>query len=418
MLRAVKTDIAGQPGGLQPTAALSRPILTSATAPAIELGDLSNDEEWRPEMAWTTPHYSKNKVNAAGEALVEPAPIGDNIAYDIWLGEYGDALDIINNWRSAHNFPLNTFHIGLRRRAQIIDRNCITAQRIKRLSSIELKLKRFETMTLSQMQDIGGCRAILSSVGQVNKLRSAYAESEIKHQLHQEDNYITSPKESGYRGIHLIYRYYSDKKKDYNSLKIEIQMRSQLQHLWATAVETVGTFVQQALKSSLGEQDWLRFFSLMGGAIAIREDSPPVPNTPDTTAALVQELREHARLLDVQNRLTAFGTALNVFENQQSKKNHYYLVEVNHHSKQVTVTGFKQAESEIATNKYLEAEKKVRNMPNADAVLVSVNSMDALRRAYPNYFMDSSMFVGLLNETLKEKPFSRKSSRIRGATPN
>jgi hypothetical protein len=155
----------------------------------------------------------------------------------------------------------------------------------------------------------------------------------------------------------------------------------------------------------------------MGGAIAIRENSPPVPGTPDTSAALVQELQEHAKLLDVQNRLTAFGTALNVFENQQSKSNHYYLIEVNHHSKQVTVTGFKQAESEIATNKYLEAEKKVRDMPNADAVLVSVNSMDALRRAYPNYFMDSSMFVGLLNETLYGKRSLRRGSRVRAAMP-
>ncbi len=67
--------------------------------------------------------------------------------------------------------------------------------------------------------------------------------------LAQKDDYIEHPKESGYHGIHLIYQYRSDKRTDNNSLKIEVQLRSQLQHAWATAVETVGTFVQQALKS-------------------------------------------------------------------------------------------------------------------------------------------------------------------------
>jgi len=59
-----------------------------------------------------------------------------------------------------------------------------------------------------------------------------------------------------------------------------MQIRSQLQHAWATAVETVGTFLQQALKSSQGDEGWQRFFALMGNAMAMRERRPPVPNTP------------------------------------------------------------------------------------------------------------------------------------------
>ena len=109
-----------------------------------------------------------------------------------------------------------------------------------------------------------------------------------------------------------------------------MQLRSQLQHAWATAVETVGAFVQQALKSSIGEQEWLRFFALMATAIAVREKAAPVPNTPTTYSDLVNELREHAHTLDIANKLAAFGTALNVFENPQTKNNHYYLIEVNH----------------------------------------------------------------------------------------
>lgn len=41
--------------------------------------------------------------------------------------------------------------------------NSLVAQRIKRLYSIRHKLKRFPTMRLTQIQDIGGCRAIVST---------------------------------------------------------------------------------------------------------------------------------------------------------------------------------------------------------------------------------------------------------------
>ncbi|QHO76388.1 hypothetical protein ACH79_31000 [Bradyrhizobium sp. CCBAU 051011] len=218
-------------------------------------------------MEWAVPKHAKKRVNWAGKMLLAEVPPFDwsaaergeeytgNDAHHAWAQDYFEALDIINNWRSSHNFPLNTFHIGLKRRAKIIDPKAITAQRIKRLASIEAKLRRFPTMTLSQMQDIGGCRAIVATAQGVAKLCESYAESDLKHILHETDNYIDTPKDSGYRGVHLIYRYHSDRRQDYNSLKIEMQLRSQLQHAWATAVETVGAFVRQALKSSVGEQE-------------------------------------------------------------------------------------------------------------------------------------------------------------------
>ncbi|MEO9230043.1 MAG: DUF6456 domain-containing protein [Devosia sp.] len=137
-----------------------------------------------------------------------------------------------------------------------MDPDILVAQRIKRMSSIEMKLQRFPTMTLSQMQDIGGCRAVVSDASTVNDLVDSYLTSDLKHKLHTNDDYIISPKDTGYRGRHLIYRYYSDKIATYNDLKIEMQFRSQFQHAWATAVEIVGTFTRQALKSSQGEENW------------------------------------------------------------------------------------------------------------------------------------------------------------------
>lgn len=151
-------------------------------------------------MEWAILQHSKKAVNRAG-------------AYLVTANEYDpekieQMFDVISNWRACHNFPLNTFQTGLRRRARRFDPTCIVAQRIKRLSSIMLKLERFPLMTLSQMQDIGGCRAVMSNTTKVRALVRDYKGSEIKHELSQEDDYIQNPKESGYRGIHLVYKYY------------------------------------------------------------------------------------------------------------------------------------------------------------------------------------------------------------------
>jgi hypothetical protein len=225
--------------------------------------------------------------------------------------------------------------------------------------------------------------------------------SRIKHKLATCDDYIAKPPKSGYRGIHLVYRYYSDKRNTqvYNGLKIEMQLRSRYQHAWATAVETVGTFIRQALKSSLGEDEWLRFFALMGTAIAFRENAAPVPNTPINGHELITELAEYADLLNVENRLRAYGDALRSIV-EGSRNAHYYLLRLDPSAPRLLITGFKLHELAQAEAEYAHAEKYAKEHPGTDAVLVAVDSVAALERAYPNYFADTRVFVGLMRQAL------------------
>lgn len=180
-------------------------------------------------MAWAAvlPKHSRKRVDRAGAAIVDPST-------DI-LG-YHSELEIVNNWRTAHSWPLNTFQTTLRKRARTIDPNVLIAQRLKRLASIEAKLKRFPNMKLSQMQDLGGCRAVMKGADHVYGLVELYLESGSKnphrHEFIDGDDYIGSPKADGYRGIHLVYKYKTSVEKyaPFNGLRIEIQLRSQLQH--------------------------------------------------------------------------------------------------------------------------------------------------------------------------------------------
>lgn len=142
------------------------------------------------------------------------------------LVEFDEALKIINNWRSAHAFPLNAFQIGLRRRVRSVESSALVAQRIKRLSSIQAKLRRLDSMDLARMQDIGGCRAVVSSVRAVDKIMALHKASQMNHRLAGEKDYIRTPAPSGYRGVHLVYAYRSDYSPEFNDLRIEIQVRS------------------------------------------------------------------------------------------------------------------------------------------------------------------------------------------------
>jgi hypothetical protein len=259
---------------------------------------------------WAVPQHDRETVNEAGNLLIADQPV-------VWITRRDEMLNIINNWRSSHIFPLRSFRRTLYSRARSLDRRAIVAQRLKRLSSIELKLRRFPQMKLSQMQDIGGCRAVVKNMDNLNDLVKSYKQSRSKnpttrHEFVSEKQYVACPKEDRYRSIHLVYRYHSESRKHcvYNGLNIEIQLRTKLQHAWATAVETVALFTEQALKSGPGEEKWHRFFALISSAIALREKQPLVPNTPASKNELRDELRQAAAHLNVQEMMSGWSFAL------------------------------------------------------------------------------------------------------------
>ncbi len=338
---------------------------------------------------WTEPRHSRSSVDKAGACYINP---------NASQSEKDKARLVINNWRSSHSYPLNTLQMNLRYAATQVDPDPTVAQRIKRLPSIRHKLERIQGMNLSRMQDLGGCRAVVSDVAKVAELLNYYkGKSQMKHKLAREDLYIWEPKESGYRGVHLVYGYYSDKKTTYNDLKIEIQLRSQLQHGWATAVETVGTFTQQALKSSLGEEGWLRFFALMSSALALREQTPLVPGTPTDPTELINELRDYSTKLQVVDRLSAYGAALQHVEQQlKPGGKHTFLLELDLAARVLRVSSHE--DSSLAAAAYSTAERKTEGNPEIDVVLVSADSITSLRRAYPNYFLDTTAFLESLQE--------------------
>ena len=165
-------------------------------------------------------------------------------------------------------------------------------------------------------------------------------------------------------------------------------------------MEVVGTLVQQALKSSQGEDDWLRFFQLMGSAIALDEESATVPTTPSDKDSIKRELKVLVKSLRPADRLQQYSQMLRVIENS-SKKAKYYLLDLRMSVKTVNITGFIESDSQGATAQYMKIEQSLNSSEGDEAVLVSVDSIEALRKAYPNYFLDTGTFVEAIKRWCK-----------------
>ena len=291
---------------------------------AIEKIDLLikqiEESSMKDKNKWEVPKYTKSEINKAGKIIADSSSTPK---------EREEALIILNNWRAAHAYPLQVICSNLRQK----NPDAIVVQRLKRLESITGKIQRFPEMQLYKMQDLGGCRVIVDTIEQVYSAIKKYKSSRIRHILKREYDYIANPKKSGYRSYHMVYQFHSDSKDTYNkNMFIEIQFRTKLQHMWATAVEMMGIYTKSNLKSSQGDQDILRFFTLVSSLFAIEEKMPICPNTSDFADELISEIKS----LDKKNNIISTLSGLNVSIKHASKiynqkdKNLYYILLLNY----------------------------------------------------------------------------------------
>lgn len=352
----------------------------------------------------TPGNISKTGVDKAGTLLRADAP--QPVSPDE-LTRRDRAYDLLAEWRALHAYPLEQVARTLRRRARSIDESAFVGQRLKRLPSIREKLTRQGTMGLSQMQDIAGCRVVMNSVEDVYRLKEIYEHQSSSGkrtgpQLVPQwtKDYILSPKDDGYRSVHLVVRYETGlpNAQRYNGLRVEIQLRSKLQHAWAMAVETASAITGEALKSGSGRDPWLRFFRLMGSAIALKEHLPMVPETDDLTlygyiSEVVEQLGVVQLFEGMKLAVHASGT-----EMAQNHPEDIFVIQLDAKDKEVRFTVFPREDVGDAVTQYSQLERTYQSSPDVHVLLVSVGSMKELREAYPSYFLDATHFVELIKE--------------------
>jgi len=338
--------------------------------------------------------YSKTKIDRAGELLKNKA----STDYDITK-----ALDILSSWRAYHAVPLDIFATVLRQRIQKISDHAIVAQRLKRTPSILLKLSNHKTMRLSAMQDIGGLRAVLDTTEDVYKLLDLYKKSKSKHSLFSLDDYIETPKKDGYRSIHLVY-----KLSKVPNLFLEIQLRSQLQHIWATGVEVFGTLQNSSFKSGQGNRKWLDFFSLLSSVFAIKENKPPLKaHNGISRNDLIAQVQKEIQELHVIENLSVYTAVYKTISKNTAKgrKGHYSLILLNSRENTISLETYGSSQFENAAQAYLDLERKHFEDKQINIVLVNTGDVKKLELSYPNYFMDTKILVQNLSLITMDKFF-------------
>lgn len=332
--------------------------------------------------------HSRSDVDKAGDLLRRD---------DLDSNEEPDAWKITRDWRATHNVPLIEITEDLRVKSQTIKGKSNVSSRIKRIPAIRAKLRRMKNLRFSQMQDIGACRSILDSTQQVDRIVNLYSEYGNGHDLIHDDDYISSPRPTGYRSRHLVYSYVSKIQGSnvFNKMRIEIQLRSKLQHIWATAVEIVDVVENSELKLGHGSNKWQQFFKLISSVFALKEGINPASGTPSEFIELKKQLKEHCTEFNIIQRLQSYPTVINSLMERQSKNAMYWLITMDLKSERQDIREYNKAERDKAYENYFDTEDRIENERNSnkDVLLVSVESIDNLKLAYPNYYLDISGFL-------------------------
>lgn len=353
--------------------------------------------------------YSKNNVKKAGKQLIDE-PTNEQ------------ALEILSYWRSTHEKPLSyaVNYIEKLAKKHLGNGNYILAHRPKRTSSIINKLRRFNEngMQLSTMQDIAGCRLILKDMADLNRILKILTNSAKVFSIR--NDYIKEPKSDGYRSIHLVGNFTA------NGIErpIELQIRTKVQHAWATAVEIVDLFTKQFLKHNQGEENWKKFFlhssKMLGYFETCFRDNINVLTNKDyiidkNTQIILQknysedikdsfeQVYYYAKTYNIHAQFKAFTDSLvrtTDIINAQKCKNEYLLL----HIFEIIDNKFQIEHIIFAKDKYYEAEeaymKKEKDALNSNyetVALISTSSIENIKEAYPNYFADSTSFSNFIN---------------------
>ena len=287
------------------------------------------------------------------------------------------AIITLNEWRANHMLPLRSIRAMVDRRLNKLVINSTIVQRLKRMSSIISKIKRFPDMAVSRMQDVGGIRIIVDNISDARTVHKVLTTNSSHEVVIPAKDYIEKPKSDGYRGIHQVFRYQSDN-DDINNMRIEVQIRTKLQHAWATSVETLGVIEKISYKTGEGTSEKRSFFILASALLALEENS----NVPEeyegvSKENLIRELKiieGRSHILTKLKGLSALNIKVIPFDDEEQAVIHYDSL-----------------------------ERLTRGDPVKSVVLVKSQNLSELKKAYPNYFLDAALFVDTITGIIKQE---------------
>ena len=374
---------------------------------------------------------SRKQANAAGEILKE---LRDQQNSE----EYGKQISILNAWRHQHEEPAQIFFKKL---VGIINKypDAMATYRLKRKESILKKLYRSNgNFELGAMDDIAGCRAIVNSVSEVyevyNEILNLKEAGEID--IKKTKDYIKNPEKSGYRSLHIIIKQTLKQEDIDRQYRIELQIRTKLQHYWSTAVEAMSEIDNVEYKDptlvSEGNtriQSCLQFFKVISKLFACCEN-----NDDELKEELVNSVRTNDNFKEIIKDLKAArnSVTINMQKNIAKSGEGLYLLELSRETQELTIHSYTmdcvekaitnynskenssisneankiQYDTEIdsgSVNKDLTVEKpdaQTSYITSINRVLIYAKNEDQLGDTYPNYSYNIEKFIEKVEELI------------------
>lgn len=333
--------------------------------------------------------YSRKEIDRAGKVIVSSSP---------GVFDLAEAIVKIDDWRKLHLPVIEGLSAKI---SDLLSKEGVpvsfSSQRLKRMKSIKEKLVRTPNMGLGGVQDIGGGRFVFEDMQSLLKAKECIAKATFENYTldHELYDYIDKPKDSGYRSIHFVYKY-SDDNSESDGMRVEIQIRTKLQHDWATAVETAELISNSSLKASQGDQSWLDFFKLVSAIFSLRENQPVNELYRDMTEEdYCRNFYETNNKYKFVDNLKALVGAVDFYE-KESFNGGYVLVVIDYVKKRIDIRHFNPQDTDKANEQYAQIEKNIDKEAEA-VVLVSVSDMKELREAYPSYFLNAGEFIAELS---------------------
>ena len=147
-------------------------------------------------------------------------------------------LKVLDDYRRSFGLAYESVVRAIREHTQLEP----TGRPAKSTGALIEKLHR-ETIRLTQVQDIAGCRIIVPDILEqdrvVASLRTVFPDADLDDRR-EDPSY-------GYRAVHIVVQF--------SGSLVEIQVRSSVQHIWAELSEKLSDVVDSAIKYGGGPPD-------------------------------------------------------------------------------------------------------------------------------------------------------------------
>lgn len=198
----------------------------------------------------------------------------------------------------------------------------------------------------------------------------------------------------------MIFKYKSKKHPELTQYNIEIQIRTQLQHCFATTVETLGMIDKESYKTGKGEFKTKRFLLLVSALFALKEKTKmPEQLAKVSPLEIAKEIEDIDNEQNITRKLQ--GVVVSIKEKKVNPDDDYYVLELtvkDDGKSNIKIMSFKIGTDSLAEDFYRFREHETQKQKNESVLMIRSDKFVNIKSEYPNYFLDTQKFIKELSK--------------------